>query len=246
MLFLPPAAIRQLVVRLRRSRAILPVFFCFLALNIQAQDLGTWNIFNVAYKISDRWGLFGEAQVRSLQMYNDFHYYEYKGGFHYSGIKNARIGLAVGRYVTYTEGGDFTLPKNNDEFRVWPHVTLLQTAGRFRIEQRYRAEMRFTSSGYRNRLRYRVAVSYPFSLGGGSEKPWSVYVNNEIFLSDLQPHFQRNRFAAGMNFRTSPNAFILLGYLNQYDFRQDRPSVRRGFMQVGWYMEFARKSADRQ
>jgi len=48
-----------------------------------AQDLGSWNIVNIKYNLDNRWSVFGKAQLRALKFYNDFHYYEYKGGFNY-------------------------------------------------------------------------------------------------------------------------------------------------------------------
>jgi hypothetical protein len=49
----------------------------------QTLDLGSWNIINLKYNIDDKLSVFGEGQLRSLQFYNDFHYYEYKGGINY-------------------------------------------------------------------------------------------------------------------------------------------------------------------
>jgi len=33
----------------------------------QYADLGSWNIVNVKYTLNDKWSVFGEAQLRSLQ-----------------------------------------------------------------------------------------------------------------------------------------------------------------------------------
>lgn len=142
-----------------------PVFLSILALILlinktyaQNFDLGSWNILNLKYNVNDNWSVFGEAQLRSLKFYDNFHYYEYKGGVNYKVHKNATLSLGAGSYQTYKEGGNFVLPKNNDEFRVWPQIILFQSLGKLKIEQRYRAEFRFTSSGYRNRFRYRLGL----------------------------------------------------------------------------------------
>jgi len=90
-------------------------------------------------------------------------------------------------YQTYKEGGDFVLPKNNDEFRIWPQVILFQSIGNLKIEQRYRAELRFTSNGYRNRFRYRLGFSYPFGKGRNEYKPFQISASNEIFFTDKEP-----------------------------------------------------------
>ncbi|MBK7651563.1 MAG: DUF2490 domain-containing protein, partial [Flammeovirgaceae bacterium] len=54
----------------------------------QKTDIGSWNIINAKYTVSKKWSLFGEAQLRSLKFYNDFHYYEYKGGINYKATKD--------------------------------------------------------------------------------------------------------------------------------------------------------------
>lgn len=128
----------------------------------QTIDFGSWNILNVKYSLNDKTSFFGEGQLRSLKFYDNFHYYEYKGGINYKVYKNVKLTIGAGSYQTYKEGGNFVLPKNNDEFRIWPQVILFQSIGSLKVEQRYRAELRWTSNGYRNRFRYRVGVSYPF------------------------------------------------------------------------------------
>ena len=128
----------------------------------QNVDLGSWNILNLKYNVDGKWSVFGESQLRSLKFYNNFHYYEYKGVVNYKIHKNANVSLGAGSYQTYKDGGNFVLPKNNDEFRIWPQIITFQSLGKLKIEQRYRAEFRFTSNGYRNRFRYRLGLSYPF------------------------------------------------------------------------------------
>ena len=135
------------------------IVFLFLTLGLncsigfsQYQGLGSWNIFNIKYTHSEKLSFFGEAQLRSLKFYSNFHYYEYKGGVNFKAHKNLKLTIGAGSYQTFNEGGNFVLPKNNDEFRLWPQVVLFQSAGKLKIEQRYRAEFRFTSNGYRNRF----------------------------------------------------------------------------------------------
>lgn len=97
-------------------------------------------------------------------------------------------------YQTYKEGGDFVLPKNNDEFRIWPQVILFQSIGNLKIEQRYRAELRFTSNGYRNRFRYRLGFSYPFGKERNEYKPFQISASNEIFFTDKEPILKETEY----------------------------------------------------
>jgi hypothetical protein len=95
----------------------------------QTIDLGSWNILNLKYNHTDKLSFFAEGQLRSLKFYSNFHYYEYKGGINCKVHKNVKLSLGAGSYQTYKEGGDFILPKNNDEFRLWPQIIFFQSIG---------------------------------------------------------------------------------------------------------------------
>ncbi len=215
------------------------LFFCltyFINCKAQNIDLGTWNILQVKYGINKYWSVFGETQLRSLKFYDDFHYYEYKGGLNYKLQKNVTLTLGAGSYQTYKEGGSFVLPKNNNEFRLWPQVSLSQNAGKVKIEQRYRAEMRFTSNGYRNRFRYRLGLSYPFGKKINDFQRFQLTASNEIFFTNREPYFERNRAIVACNYKRSKNTTIQLGYLHQFDYKIN-DETGRDFLQLGYYID---------
>ncbi len=210
----------------------------------QNVDLGSWNILNLKYNPTEKWSVFAEAQLRSLKFYDNFHYYEYKGGINYGLHKNVKLTLAAGSYQTYKEGGDFVLPKNNDEFRLWPQVILFQSVGKLKIEQRYRAEFRFTSNGYRNRFRYRLGVAYAFGKERTTYKPFQINVSNELFFTDQEPYFERNRFLVAFNYKPSKATTLQIGYLHQFDYKIN-DETGRDFLQIGYFIElFRRKSSN--
>jgi long-subunit fatty acid transport protein len=209
----------------------------------QKFELGSWNIINVKYSIDNKWSTFGEAQLRSLKFYNHFHYYEYKGGVSYKANKNLNIALGAGSYQTYKEGGSFVLPKNNDEFRIWPQIVLSQSIGKFTIEQRYRAEMRFTSNGYRNRFRYRLGLSYPFGEEKNGYKPFQINASNELFFTNNEPYFERNRVLISLNYKPTKTTTLQVGYLHQFDYKIN-DETGRDFLQIGYFIDlFRRQSA---
>jgi hypothetical protein len=205
-------------------------------------DLGSWNIINLKYNLEEKWSFFGEAQLRSLKFYSNFHYYEYKGGITHKIQKNVNLTLGVGSYQTYKEGGDFVLPKNNDEIRLWPQIVLSQSIGKVKIEQRYRAEFRFTSNGYRNRFRYRLGVSYPFGKERNDYKPFQVSASNELFFTDKEPYFERNRLLLAFNYKPSKLTTIQIGYLHQFDYKIN-DETGRDFFQIGYFIELFRKQS---
>ena len=207
-------------------------------------DLGTWNILNLKYEANEKWSLFGEGQLRSLKLYNHFHYYEYKGGINYKVQKNVGLTMGVGSYQTYKEGGDFVLPKNNNEFRIWPQLNLYQTIGKLKLEQRYRSELRFTSNGYRNRFRYRLGLAYSFGKEQNNYKPFQAIVSNELFFTDKEPYFERNRLLFAFNYKPSTATTIQVGYIHQFDYKIN-DETGRDFFQMGYFIElFGKKTAN--
>ena len=218
------------------------LYYSINIISAQTFDLGSWNVLNVNYNLNEKLSFFGEGQLRSLKFYSNFHYYEYKGGINYKVHKNVKLTLGAGSYQTYKEGGDFVLPKNNDEFRIWPQIILSQSIGKLKIEQRYRSEFRFTSNGYRNRFRYRLGVSYPFGKERNEYKPFQVSASNEIFFTDKEPYFERNRMLLAFNYKPSKATTIQVGYLHQFDYKIN-DETGRDFFQIGYFIELSRKTS---
>lgn len=221
------------------------IFLCFLfgtllqKMHAQQAGLGSWNILNMKYTCNSHWSVFGEAQLRSLLFYNHFHYHEYKFGVQYRLHKQAALTLAGGSYQTYAEGGNFIVPKNNDEFRIWPQIQSSQSFGRLKLEQRYRMEFRFTSNGYRNRFRYRFGLIFPFGKELNDSRPLQFSFHNEIFFTDREPYFERNRVSCGLGWKLNDLTMLQVGYLHQFDYRIN-DEIGRDFLQVGFYYDLKR------
>lgn len=211
----------------------------------QSVDLGSWNILNIKYQHDEKWSVFSEAQLRSLKFYDDFHYYEYKAGVNFKAFKNLTLSLGAGSYQTYKEGGDFVLPKNNDEFRLWPQVILFQSVGKIKIEQRYRAELRWTSSGYRNRFRYRFGVSHSFGNETNGYLPFQISASNELFFTDIEPYFERNRLLFALNSKLSKTTTLQIGYLHQFDYKIN-DETGRDFLILGIYYDIIKNDRSKQ
>lgn len=221
--------------------ALLVLLFSINSVTAQNFDLGSWNIINIKYNHNEKWSFFGEGQLRSLKFYNNFHYYEYKGGINFKAHKNLKLTLGAGSYQTFNEGGNFVLPKNNDEFRLWPQAVLFQSIGKLKIEQRYRSEFRFTSNGYRNRFRYRLGVSYPFGKERDNYKPFQISASNELFFTNTEPYFERNRMLVTLNYKPSKSTTLQIGYLHQFDYKIN-DETGRDFLQLGYFIEIFKKS----
>lgn len=196
------------------------VFLIILTTKTLAQNnFGSWNVLNFNVKINTKWNAFAESQLRSLSFYNEFHYYEYKFGATYKISQNFSATAGVGSYNTYSEGGNFKLPSQNRETRTWLQINMKNPLEFMTFEHRYRAEQRFTSNGYKNRFRYRLGATIPLNEKKVKPKVFYLLAWNEIFFTDNEPFFERNRFFIGCGYEFSEKVAIQTGYIHQFDYK---------------------------
>ncbi|HRN58336.1 MAG TPA: DUF2490 domain-containing protein [Agriterribacter sp.] len=217
---------------------IIPVFL--LLSNVafsQNKAPGTWHVVNAQLSVSEKWEVFTELQSRSNSFFDDFFYYEVKGGLSYSINSNFSFLAGVGRYATYAGKGNFARPLDSEEFRIWQQVTMNQYLERLKIEHRYRAEQKWVNAGYRNRFRYRLNMMLP--LNKVKLAPGTFYLNayDEIFLNNKAPHFERNRFFAGAGYILTPVTTIQCGYVNQYNYTLSERGGK-SFLQFSLMLQF--------
>lgn len=217
-----------------------------IARNLSAQQSspGSWTILNTKLTLDDRWSLFGEGQLRSTNFYDDFFYFEIKGGATYTLNDNISLTAGTGRYHTYTSSspGNFVTPLTQGETRTWFQVTMDQLLDRINFEHRYRVEQRFTTNGYRNRFRYRLTALIPINHAEVIPRTWYASISDEIFFSNKAPYYERNRFFAGIGYKTSSTITIQGGYLRQFDYRIDNPSSGN-FLQVSLLLSYRLKDS---
>lgn len=204
---------------IKKTIKIFLILFLSFQYSSGQSKIGTWNVLNVNLKISEKWNVFTEAQLRSLSLYDEFHYYEIKTGGTFKINKQFAATAGFGSYNTYSELGNFNNPIQNKEIRTWLQMNIKQNLGIFVIEQRYRAEQRFTSNGYKNRFRYRIGASIPINNIVIKEKTFYVNVWNEIFLTNKEPFFERNRLLLGIGYEFNKKLAIQTGYIYQFDYK---------------------------
>jgi hypothetical protein len=196
----------------------------------QSNILGSWNILNLRYSISDSITLFGEGQLRSLGYYKDFHYHEWKVGALYQIEENCNIGLGFGKYDTYQFGGNFVKPKDSDEWRLWPQVILKQKIFNCGIEHRYRLEFRWFPIDFRFRARYRLSINREFNWF----VPTRIEGGTEVFFGNRPPYFERTRLYLSTTLSLTKSYSIYFGYVHQFDY-QISDETGRDFLQFGLF-----------
>lgn len=201
--------------------ALLLAVITLLANTVKAQNnkTGTWGIATVVLPgdSTHRWGGYIELQSRANELFNQFFYYETKGGVSYDIAKNYTALIGTGRYVT-KDFKDLDAPPTVLEFRMWEQMTINNFLDRVKIEHRYRAEQRWLNGIYRNRFRYRINLVVPLNHKKIQPKTYFVSVFDEIFLNNKAPHFERNRFSAAFGYQFDKSLSVQAGYLDQYNY----------------------------
>lgn len=212
------------------------IFSFVVGLPLMAQGgLGTWNILNIRSELNSKWSIFAEGQIRSLSFYNQFHYYEVKGGFQYRLDKNFTAAVGIGSFDTYLAGGNFTQIVN-DETRIWQQIQMNMPFHRLRFEHRYRAEQRLTSNGFRNRFRYRLGCVLP--INRPTMTVGTLYLNmwNELFFTNKAAYFERNRLGLIAGYNVNPRLSLQMGWVHQFDYRIN-DETGRDFLQISFLVD---------
>jgi hypothetical protein len=225
---------------------VMPALLFYNLAVAQTPGLGTWNIINGRYSFNDKWNVFAEAQLRTQKFYNHFFYHEAKGGVGYNITDKAAALIGMGQYVTYEPTGNFKSPVSNSEFRMWVQFTLTNNIDRLKIEHRYRAEQRFTSSGYRNRFRYRLSAIVPINKPKIEARTFYASANNEIFLTNRNPYYERNRLFIGGGYAFTKEFTLQGGWLKQFDFRPHSTSFTKDYLQVSLLFDFKEHNPKRE
>jgi len=219
----------------------IPLLTLLLALSCsafsQVNDFGSWSVINTRLNLSPKWSVFNELQLRSQSFYQHFYYYEIKGGVSYAINKNFSFLLGAGKYMTYSDGGNFKEPVVANEFRFWQQVTMNNYLERIKFEHRYRVEQRWLKSGYRNRFRYRLATAVPINQKKMGPKTFYFTAYDEVFFTNIAPYFERNRVFAGVGYPFSKHFTVQPGWLYQFDYRSNNTKVAKHFFQLTMMIE---------
>lgn len=206
----------------------------------QTDGLGTWNVLTSKLTFNKKLFTMAEVQVRSQHMYKDFTYYEYKAGIGYNFPKSLSAMLAMGHYMTYDPlaAGNFKGNIQNNEFRIWEQFVLENNINRVKIEHRYRIEQRFTSTGYKNRFRYRLNTIIPLNHVKIQPKTWFLSVFDEVFINNESPFLEQNRIFFGAGYELNKNLTFLGGYINRFDNGGGTNQIWKNFFQINAILTF--------
>jgi hypothetical protein len=195
-----------------------------------AQNLGSWNVFDVKKNGRKGTSYQLEGQVRSLKFYDNFHYNELSFTTNFKYNENLILSVLLGKHNTYSEGGSFISPVVTDEYRFSLQAATTQKFGRVFLDNRYRIEQRYfvNNSSINYRIRYR------FGLKSKISKINYLQFSNEFFLAigNKNSTFEKNRFLFGITNEISKKYEIQFNFLNQIDNRLNDESGNNFFQIV--------------
>ena len=204
-----------------KKRFLLPfIFLLFIKISAQSEHVSSFNSLTVTYKVHPKFFLYAETQLRGIEDYSYPDYYEIKGGIGYNLTKNHKPFIGIGRYGNYKDK-EFV----KEEFRVWLQDVVDVKMGKFKFENRLRAEKSWFYEPQKDvhsdriRLRYRLNVSVP--LNSETVKPGTIFANafDEVFFVVTDdPLFARNRFYSGFGYQIDKNFGVASGYVWQREF----------------------------
>jgi len=219
---------------LRRGLATIAVLFINSSLFAQKPAAyGFWPCYYGSAAITDKWGIWGEAQYRNYDFTGDLEQLLLRTAVTYNlgPDNNQQIsqGYAYVRSEPYIAGTE--LKRVTEEHRVYQQLILKQRFGRFYLTHRYRLEERFLSDDFRVRFRYFASGNFCLNkknLEGGT---FFLTAYNEIFLHADKPVFDRNRLYAGVGYGISKSLRLEGGNMWQIQESVSRPQ----FQMILWH-----------
>jgi hypothetical protein len=210
----------------------------------------TWFMYFGSHRVSDKWGLHLEAQVRRSDVISAAQQFLLRGGINYHIDGQVFVTAGYCFVETYPYG---KLPARSSfpENRFWEQLQLRNPIGSFEWISRFRLEQRFVKAPvlkgtiyepgdavYTNRMRLLNRFSIPFKGKTIIDKSFYLSVFNEIMLNFGKKValnlFDQNRMYAAIGYRFPKIGRLEVGYLNQWVVRSDGKTIENNHtLQLG-------------
>lgn len=189
------------------------------------QRFNTWAMVTSDARISTKWGLHTESQLRQVQGPNapQQKYLRIGANYHVANVLVLTTGYAY--TMSFPDGNDSktgSLP----EHRSYQQLLLRFDSSRVMTQHRYRLEQRWVRRPgsqqftYLNRLRYQLRLTLP--LGPQRQiTPGTAYLagSDEVFISFGRQatgnFFEQNRACLALGYQVSRATSVEAGYMNQ-------------------------------
>ena len=203
-----------------KKRIFYLVCIVFISNNVKGQnpaenELGNWLMYFGTHKISEKYSLHYETQLRNYEIISNFNQLLPRVGLNYHIDESSIVTAGYAFIPTQNEFDKGWGKEMITENRIWEQFILRNSINRIKIRHRYRLEQRWVKAGdittYKNRARYMFSVKLPISKN--EESPLFISLYDEIFLNISDNPFDQNRLFAALGYQVNKQMNIQLGYL---------------------------------
>jgi hypothetical protein len=217
---------------------------------------GAWFPYLGNHKLSDKFSLHTEVQLRRNDYVSHWQQQLYRIGLDYHLNKQNSVTLGYGFISTFPYG-EQPIVVQTAEHRIWQQYITQANFGRFYLHHRYRLEQRFIERAslnamnekvvdgfnFRQRVRYRFLVNVPLSRKTMEDNTLFFSTSNEVFLGFGKGIgkniLDQNRFFAGLGWQFTKRHNVQLGYMNQFVVKANGIQMERNHLiQVAWVYSF--------
>ena len=191
----------------------------FISNNIKGQNpeenLGNWFMYFGTHKLSEKYSLHYETQLRNYELVSNFNQLLPRVGLNYHIDKNTSLTAGYAFIPTQNVFDQGWGEEMGTENRIWEQFILKNVVNRMKIRHRYRLEQRWVKLGeettYKNRARYMLSVKLPISKN--EDSPLFILLYDEIFLNISDNPFDQNRLFAALGYQFNKQMNFQVGYL---------------------------------
>jgi hypothetical protein len=203
-----------------KKRIFYLICIVFISNNVKGQkseenELGNWLMYFGTHKISEKYSLHYETQLRNYEVISNFNQLLPRVGLNYHIDESSIVTAGYAFIPTQNEIDKGWGKEMVTENRIWEQFILRNSINRVKIRHRYRLEQRWVKAGdittYKNRARYMLSVKLPISKN--EESPLFISLYDEIFLNISDNPFDQNRLFAALGYQVNKQMNIQLGYL---------------------------------
>ena len=203
-----------------KKRIFYLVCIVFISNNVKGQnpaenELGNWLMYFGTHKISEKYSLHYETQLRNYEVISNFNQLLPRVGLNYHIDESSIVTAGYAFIPTQNEFDKGWGKEMVTENRIWEQFILRNSINRVKIRHRYRLEQRWVKAEdittYKNRARYMLSVKLPISKN--EESPLFISLYDEIFLNISDNPFDQNRLFAALGYQVNKQMNIQLGYL---------------------------------
>ena len=203
-----------------KKRIFYLVCIVFISNNVKGQnqtenELGNWLMYFGTHKISEKYSLHYETQLRNYEIISNFNQLLPRVGLNYHIDESSIVTAGYAFIPTQNEFDKGWGEEMVTENRIWEQFILRNSINRVKIRHRYRLEQRWVKAEdittYKNRARYMLSLKLPISKN--EESPLFISLYDEIFLNISDNPFDQNRLFAALGYQVNKQMNIQLGYL---------------------------------